>query len=359
MSNPRNEPDAAPGSPAAEPAQLAAAYRAARDGACLIERSERGRFILSGADALDLLHRTTTADLSGLVAGQFATTVIQTETGRILDWLLLWRRADDLLIVTGPGRGAADLEWVDRMVIMDDVVATSLDEESALFELSGPDAPVILERAGLELPGFNLDGGQAAAMEQRCHEGMIGATRITVAIARLSQRPEFWLIVPRAAATAVAARLTEAGATPIGADVDEALRLERGQPLVGRELTNEANPLEARLRASIGLRKGCYPGQEVIARLITYKSIKKTLSLIRLERAVTAPPAGSSYPLVDGAASGRITSTAWSFRHDAPLAMGYLRNDLAGVGTTVVVTTPDGPVSGQVIDFPTAGTEWN
>ncbi|MDZ4803275.1 MAG: glycine cleavage T C-terminal barrel domain-containing protein [Candidatus Eisenbacteria bacterium] len=353
MSTPLNE-SAAFGPPAGDASQLIASHRAARDGAALIDRSDRARLVLSGPDALDLLHRTTTADLSELAAGQFATTVIQIETGRILDWLLLWRRTDDLLIVTGPGRGAADLEWLDRMVIMDDVTVRSLDDESALFELSGPDAAAILGRLGLKLPGR-----VGAAAEPRCVDGIVDGALITVAIARRAEHPECWLVVPRAAAPAVAARLQQAGATPIGLVVDEALRLERGQPLVGRELTNQANPLEARLHASIGFRKGCYPGQEVIARMITYKSVKRILSLIQLERAVTAPRTGSSYPLADGTAAGRITSTAWSFQHAAPLAMGYLRNDLALTGTKVAVNTPDGPVGGQVIDFPIAGTQWN
>lgn len=358
MSNPLNE-SAPLGIPAADSERLAASHHAALAGAALIERSRHGCLVLSGADALDLLHRTTTADLSKLAVGQFATTVIQTETGRILDWLLLWRRADDLLIVTGPDRGAADLEWVDRMVIMDDVTGRLLDEERVLFELSGPGAASILGRAGLGLSSLDRDGREATAMEPRYAERMLGDVTLTVAAARLGACPEFWLIVPRAAAPLVATRLQEAGATLIGPAVDDALRLERGQPLVGRELTQEANPLEARLHASIGFKKGCYPGQEVIARMITYKSVKKVLSLVQLEQFVAPPPVGSSYPLVDGASVGRMTSTAWSFQHAAPLAMGYLRNDLATIGTRVTVQTPDGPVIGQVIDMPTAGTEWN
>ncbi|TPW17320.1 MAG: folate-binding protein YgfZ [bacterium] len=341
MSTPLNEPDAA-------------AYRAAREGAALIDRSDRAALLLAGADALDLLHRTTTADLSRLVPGQFATTVIQTETGRILDWLLLWRRMDDLLIVTGPDRGTPDLEWTDRMVIMDDVTGRFLDPENVLLELSGPGAPAILGRLGLELPGHG--GGGATP---RSANVLIDGVPVTLATSRLRQDPECWLHVPTAAAPSVVTRLTQAGATPIGREVSEAIRLLRGQPLVGRELTSEANPLEARLDHSIGFQKGCYPGQEVIARMITYKSVRKILSLLRLERRVTAPPAGSSYPLVGGIALGRITSTAWSFQQDAPLAMGYLRNDLAGIGSRVEISAPDGPVIGQVVDFPTVGTEWN
>jgi len=330
-----------------------AAWRRAVDQAALFDRSDRGRLVLAGADSLDLLHRTTTGDLAALPIGGFATSVIQTETGRVLDWILLWRRAADLLVVTGPGRGADDLAWVDRMVIMDDVTPQLLDDTTRLYELAGPAAGAMLAAVGLPVAGASDEG------TPRTTEGQIDGIDVTVACARTGARGEFWLLVPAAGAPEVAARLEAAGAVPAGAEIDDAIRLERGQPLVGRELTTDANPLEARLEASIGFQKGCYPGQEVIARMITYKSLKRRLSLLALDQAIPSPPVGGSWPLVDGTAAGRITSTAWSFLHGAPLAMGYLRNDLAAPGTVVQVKGPDGPVAGRVLDFPTEGTRWS
>lgn len=330
-----------------------AAWRRTVDGAALFDRSDRGRLVLAGADGLDLLHRTTTGDLAALPVDGFATTVIQTETGRILDWIRLWRRAGDLLLVTGPGRGAEDLEWVDRMVIMDDVTPQLLDDTTRLYELAGPAAATMLAAVGLPVPGAAGDGSARIA------DGHIEGIEVTVACARTGARGEFWLVVPASATASLAARFEAAGAEPAGPDLDDTLRLERGEPLVGRELTALANPLEARLEASIGFQKGCYPGQEVIARMITYKSLKRRLSLLALERAMPAPRAGESWPLADGPAAGRITSTAWSFAHEAPLAMGYLRNDLAAPGTPVTVKGPDGEVTGRVLDFPMEGTRWS
>ncbi|HEX7877987.1 MAG TPA: glycine cleavage T C-terminal barrel domain-containing protein [Candidatus Eisenbacteria bacterium] len=334
--------------PVTEAAQ--AAWRRAVDEAALFDRSDRGRLVLKGGDALDLLHRTTTADLTGLPIGGFATTVMQTETGRILDWLALWRRDNQLLLVTGPGRASDDLAWVDRMVIMDDVMPELLDESTRLFELAGPRAPEVLAATGLAV----ATTGEAAIID-----GTIGGISTTVAVARRGSRPNFWLMMPKEVAETVAGRLEKGGAIRVGADVDDAMRLERGEPLVGRELTEAANPLEARLDGSIGFQKGCYPGQEVIARMITYKSLKRRLSLMRLDDPLPSPPAGQSWPLLEGAAAGRITSAAWSFAHGAPLAMGYLRNDLAVTGTAVTVAGPAGLVTGRVLDFPTEGTRWS
>lgn len=360
MSIPMNEFLPADGASERDGITAAAVYAAARTGAALMERSDRGRIVLAGADALDLLHRTTTADLAELAVGQFVTTVIQTETARILDWLLVWRRPADLFVVTGPGRGPEDLAWVDRMAIMDDVTGMDLEPGSELFELAGPTAATVLNRLDV-WPGAGSESSDAAGHSggSRCLEVTLAGVPVTLAQSRAADLPSFWLLVPRAGAEAVTTALDEAGATFLPAALAESLRLERGEPRVGRELTTAVMPLEARLQASIGFRKGCYPGQEVIARMITYKSVKRILSLIELASGIPAPESGESYPLAEGAAAGRITSLAWSPARQAPVAMGYLRNDLSEPGTSVTVSAPNGPVTGRVLAFPPEGTRWS
>lgn len=281
-------------------------YRAARERMALFERSDAGILRLTGTDALDLLQRTTTGELARLAAGETAMTVIQTETARILDWAEVRRRDNDLILVTGPGRAEADLAWLDRMVIMDDVTVEDLSADWRCIDLVGPS----VGRKRLCGPAAEIDGLVAALLER-------------------------------------------GEAVRAGRLADESLRLEQGRPRVGRELTAETNPLEARLHESISFTKGCYPGQEVIARLITYKSLKRTLCAFELSREVAAPAPGANHPLVDGgAAAARITSVGWSYGRNAWLALGFARNDLAAPGTSLEFSGPDGPFEGRVLEYP-------
>jgi folate-binding protein YgfZ len=342
---------ALPGDPAgdtpADYGDAAAEYRAARESAALFPRRSRGRLRLTGSDALDLLHRTTTADLASLPVGGVATTVVQSETARVLDWVTVLRRADDLVLIGGAGRGAALAEWIDRLVIMEDVQVEALGDDSELFEIVGPSAGAALADAW---------GAEAGAIP--AGRAVLPAPAPGVTLIRgFERRPDAWLVLFEAGADRgpLERLVAERRLVPAGLRADEALRIEDGRPLVGRELNGDANPLEARLEDSVSFTKGCYPGQEVVARLITYKSLKRRLARFELDRDVPPPPPGTNYPAVDGGApTARITSTARSFAGVPVIALGYVKNELAAPGTDIVFSAPDGPVRGRVLDIPPA-----
>lgn len=324
-----------------------AEYRAARNTAALFPRGTRGRIRLRGADALDLLHRTTTADLSTLTPGRVAPTLVQTETARVVDWLTVVRRTEDLLLLCGPGRAEATAAWIDRLVIMEDVTVEVLDEGFDAVEVVGPAAAAVLAEsygAGVSslVAGHSLDLDPALGVTLfRGYEG----------------QPDSFVVLfePGADRTSMEQLLAAGRLVPAGTLADDALRVERGRPLVGRELNSDANPLEARLQESVSFTKGCYPGQEVVARLITYSSLKRRLTVFELDRDVPTPEPGMNYPAVDGGApAGRLTSVARAFHRQAPLALGYVRLDRAAPGTETFFTATDGPVRARVIDDPPA-----
>jgi len=323
----------------------AAEYAAARSGAGVLAAAGTGCLVLTGTDRVDLLHRTTTGDLRSLAPGRTAFTVIQTETARILDLVLLLAFDDDLLAVTGPARAAEDAAWIDRMTIMDDVSVRDASEETAVLELSGPAAGGSAEAI---VPG-------AAAMEAGTHRATGSGDRRIVA-ARIEDG-RFFVVAPAADAAGLLDRLTVAGgAVPLGRAVAEALRLEAGRPAVGRELTDAANPLEAGLRFAIGFEKGCYTGQEVIARMITYKSVKRRLAGFLFEGEVAAPEAGASFDVErDGAPAGRLTSAARSYGLDRWVGLGYVKTERIpemAAGTPVTIRTPAGPVGAVTAPLP-------
>jgi folate-binding protein YgfZ len=138
--------------------------------------------------------------------------------------------------------------------------------------------------------------------------------------------------------------LVAAGASPAAEDSLEPLRVAAGIPELGRELSEEYNPWEVGLDRAISLTKGCYLGQEVVARLHTYKKVQRRLALMEID-GPSLPEAGAVF-LSNGADAGQVTSAAFSPDSGRPLAMGFLRIGPAapGSGVTVSAGSSDRPV---------------
>jgi tRNA-modifying protein YgfZ len=142
------------------------------------------------------------------------------------------------------------------------------------------------------------------------------------------------LIVPGAEVEAVQARLIEAGA-PLLADDDAytVRRVELGRPAVDHELIEEYNPLEAGLAWSCAENKGCYTGQEIIARQVTYDKVTKTLVGLRSDD----PLAAGAEVKVDGRAVGAITSAVYSPMLESHLALAVIKRPHNSDGSVVDV----------------------
>ncbi|MBD0362306.1 MAG: folate-binding protein, partial [Coleofasciculus sp. C3-bin4] len=136
--------------------------------------------------------------------------------------------------------------------------------------------------------------------------------------------------------------LTAAGAIPMGDRVWEQLRIEQGRPTPDHELTDDYNPLEAGLWQTISFDKGCYIGQETIARLNTYKGVKQQLWGVRL----SAPAEPGSVITVEGDKVGKLTS--FTETDQGPFGLAYIRTKAGGVGLKVQVAE----VEGEIVDVP-------
>jgi folate-binding protein YgfZ len=169
--------------------------------------------------------------------------------------------------------------------------------------------------------------------------------------------PGYDVIAPAKHANGLRKALLSAGSPDgvpvLGHDARELLRIEAGIPLFGRELGEDYNPLEAGLREAISFTKGCYIGQEVIARLNTYHKVQKHLVSMAFQGSV-APPAGARL-VVGGQDAGWVTSAIFSPVHGRVLALGYLRPPFVQKGTQVEVEVGNGTLArGEVVRAPQA-----
>jgi folate-binding protein YgfZ len=237
------------------------------------------------------------------------------EKAHIIDLLTIANLGDELLALTSSGAQQRVVQWQDRYTFSEEISVQDATEATAMFSLLGPDAPAVLARI--------LDvsvSGLAPNVALRLSVGGVSATLLRREPPWL---PSWDLVVPADGAARVWEALAEAAATPLGQEAWETLRVERGVPAYGHELTGQYNPLEVGLTACVSFNKGCYIGQEVIARLDTYKKLQRRLARLRFAPS-TAVAEGDALGL-DGKRVGAVTSVATRLTDGAVLALGYVR----------------------------------
>ncbi|MGC9526043.1 MAG: YgfZ/GcvT domain-containing protein [Limnospira sp.] len=313
----------------------AEAIAATQTGAALCDRSHWGLLRLSGEDRLTFLHNQSTNHVNARQPGQGCDTVFVTSTARTIDLATAYMTEDGVLLLVSPNRRRQILEWLDRYIFpMDRVKLQDLGDELASFSLIGPQSSQILEKLGAAVPE-NLPPGHHWIAE-------LGGAAVRIAAGSGLAAPGYTLIVPAEAAADLWAALTDAGAIPAGDRVWERLRIEQGRPVPDRELTEDYNPLEAGLWGTISFEKGCYIGQETIARLNTYNGVKQRLWGIRLR--------GDAEPgtaiVLDGKKVGQLTSVTET--EAGPFGLAYIRTKAGGPGLTVAV----GTTAGEIVEVP-------
>jgi hypothetical protein len=313
----------------------AAAIQAARQGVALVDLSHWGRLKISGDERLRYLHNQSTNDFQRLKPGQGCETVFVTSTARTIDLATAYVTEDAVLVQVSPNRRQYLMEWLDRYIFpMDRVELKDVSSESASFSLIGPESDALLEKLSDEM---SLE--QAYASHQ---ELTVDGLKVRVAVGNGLALPGYTLIVPASNAAKLWQALTEAGAIPMGDRAWEQLRIEQGRPTPDRELTEDYNPLEAGLWQTISFEKGCYIGQETIARLNTYKGVKQQLWGIRLQ----APVEPGTVVMVGEEKVGKLTS--FTQTDQGPFGLAYIRTKAGGVGLKVQV----GDVAGEIVNAP-------
>ena len=315
----------------AEPADQ---YRAAAETAALYDNAPTGRLQATGADALDLLNRLSTNRVDNLPPGQAAPTILTTDRGRILDLLTVVNAEDYILLLTSPGQQPAVIDWLDKYTIMEDLTVDDHTAETALFTLCGPNSRNTLAAA---IPAL---GGSLVELEPYSAVNAVLAGQEAMLLYRpLGGLPAYDLIVDAAAGPAVWASLTAAGFSPIGQETWDALMVSCAVPRYGRELGDAFNPLEAGLIGAVDFAKGCYIGQEVIARLDTYQKVQKYL--VQLRFPLDAAVAADAKLERDGRSVGQVTSLATIPATGELLGLGYVRTAYAEIGARLELASPN------------------
>lgn len=300
-----------------------AAYQAALERVVYYRWREPGFLRLTGEDRRDFLQRQSTNDVGMLAPDRAVTTVLTSPTARILDVLTLLDEGDSLGAITLNGRAAATAATLrGKIFFMDRVEVSDESANMGQIDIEGNNAAAFLAHFGLE----PLDIDRAARVAWQGEQlWVIGRPGLVDKGCRL--------LAPVGVMNELVSWLEDKGAAGLSEVAREALRIEAGLPAAATELTEDYNPLEAGLAWTVAENKGCYTGQEVIARQITYDKVTRRLTRLRLDEEVQAP----AKVFAEGRPVGQITSAAISPRF-GPIALAYLKRPYCDQpGATVFV----------------------
>jgi folate-binding protein YgfZ len=294
--------------------------QAIRSGAAVVLRPEVRTLALTGPDRVRFLNGMVSNDVAKLTPGRGQLAVKANNKGRIEGMLRVRMSEDALLLDVRDVVAAKILEVLDKFIVMDDCTIRDVSAERQILGLYGPESKKVLAGAGLD-PG---------ALDPHAFVVKGGATIIR----------DTWLFVDGYElhvedAEALREKLIGAGATAISSEALDAARIEAGVPIDGVDLDEETIPLEARLEHAIDYEKGCYVGQETIARATNFGQVRHVLVGLDIG-GEQAPPHGAKI-VSGGKETGEITSAVVSPTLGRPIGIGYVRtsDDLIGNWVTV------------------------
>jgi folate-binding protein YgfZ len=252
---------------------------AVRRSAGLFRHVERGVIAVQGGDRARWLQGMVSNDVASLSPGPTSSgcyAVLLTPKGKIVADMQVLLRPEAFWLDLAGAAAASVIERLGRYIIADDVTLSDESQALARLGVEGPNAEAVLRAAGVDA----LPGSDAVL------DGYVGGAEVAIARFGWTGETGFQLFVPRQSEEAVAAALMEAGAgvglVEASEEALEILRIEAGVPRFGRELSEDVLPDEARLSRAISYSKGCYTGQEIIARLHSRGQVNHLLVGLRL-----------------------------------------------------------------------------
>jgi folate-binding protein YgfZ len=316
-----------------------AEYRAARDACVVFDASDRGRVSVGGRDAADFLHRLLANHVKALPVGGANANLLLSPKGKVLFDFDVARSAQDFELSTPPGRATALCAALEGYHFSEALELVDTSDAHAPLELVGPAAGAVLARlSGADVPLAHgawrmapFGGGELSVRPLR------GGVRLDAGAERV---------------LALWEALCTAGATPAGLVVRDSLRVEAGRALSGVDVDENVYPQEAGLDDAFALDKGCFVGQEVVAKIDTYGGINKRLLTLRVDHTDPVPRGTRLTRSEDGEQRelGLVTSWAYSFALDSGLALGYVKRRHQEPGTRFELS--DGRGSATVVAPP-------
>jgi tRNA-modifying protein YgfZ len=296
-------------------AEFATQYAALTAGVGLVDFSTCTQIEFTGKDRASFLHNLCTNNVRDLAVGAGCEAFVLNVKGHIVGHVFIFAGPESQVLEAVPGQAEALLAHFDRYLIREDVQLHDRSQEWSEFFLSGPNAETLLTEQSLPAPTERL--AHTAAQ--------IAGFPVWIRRVDLAGPIGFLIAFRRDAQVELERALLKAGAVHCAYEVFESARIEYGMPLFGQDISDENLPQEIdRDKLAISFTKGCYLGQETVARIDALGHVNRLLRGVKFS-GDEVPPPGTELHTADGKPAGKITSGAWSPKLAAPLALAFLK----------------------------------
>ena len=310
------------------------------NGVALRNISHQGIIELKGNDALDLVHRIATNGVKDLPKEGVKKTIFTSEKGKIIGLTTIMNFDNYQLLVCDRIIKQKVMSWIRKYVISDDVEVNDANLKYNLLELSGPQA----ESFTTLICGNVVNDLQPHSFKIIHTENILF---FLIKIPGERGKNKFWFLADFENSKRLINYMQEYKGVfnfnLVGEEVYNIYRIEYGIPISLNELNDEFNPLEAGLEEYIDFNKGCYIGQEVIARLQTYNKVQRKLVGLKFSEPFTFNN-GNSAIHSNGEEIGRLTSFAYSLKLKSSIALAYVRNSYSIPGTEISLKLSDNKI---------------
>jgi tRNA-modifying protein YgfZ len=302
------------------------------DGVGLRDISDSGILELKGKDVLDYLHRISTNSLMNLQKEKVVRTILTTEKGRLIDIPYIINFDTQQLFICSGYHKHKVKSWLNKYIIVDDVALTDTGDKYVLLELLGPQA----DSFAMLVSGSIADSLEPEKFKVVNSEGMLF---FLVKLKEKTNRNRYWFISDQEnGKLLINYMLNNKGSFDfnlIGEEAYDNYRIEQGIAIAPNEINDNYNPHEIKMMDLVDTKKGCYIGQEVIARLETYDKVQRELTGLRINGEKIEP----GIELVDdqGAEAGKITSTVYSAKCKCSIALAYIKKAYSEDGKELLI----------------------
>jgi folate-binding protein YgfZ len=338
-------------------ANARAEYEAVRagDGAGLVDLSARARIEVSGAESVQFLNGLITNDVKTLLPGAWMLAAFPNVQGRLLAHARVARPGEEVsfLIDTEPVTHEKVFQTLERFTLAGDFRVKDVTGETAQLSLQGAGARAIIESALGRAFAQTGQREQAVAVVSWRDD----ARQVVVLHATHTGEDGYDLVCASEAAADLWDALVKAGARPVGFEAFEVLRVEAGEPRHGVDVTDTNVVLEAGQDEAVSYTKGCYIGQEIIARIHWRGHVAKRLAGLVLEDE-REPGADAKVRTTDGKEIGRITSHVFSPRLGRRIALVILKYDYLQPDTQVSIVAGEEERGARVAELPFVRGSW-
>jgi folate-binding protein YgfZ len=317
-------------------------FRAAKNDLAVFDLTGRTQLELTGADRQKFLHSFCTNDVRNLKAGQSCEAFVPTIQGKIWAHIFVFAEDASLWIDSVPGFEDRLFAHLDKYLISEKVQFHRRSVDFTEFYLSGPQSAVRLNELGLPARGVELHRHFQANLDT-----------IPVSVRRVDWLKElgFLICVPTAHATAAWKALSNAQIQPAGQDVFESLRILAMFPQYGVDLTeNNLAQEAAHTDRAISFNKGCYLGQETIARIDSMGHVNQELRGLRLASGPLPKHLAKVVMPGEVREAGVVTSSAWDYSTGEPVALAVLKRNYMSSGQQLMVLVEDQEAPATVFD---------